>query len=95
MNEAILNANKVKTAYEIAEELHNKTLRIAEEEAAALLKEHDDEVRERTARKAALNSKWGTPSKPPAHHDTPSKVCTTSETPDKAPIIRSFSTPMK
>ena len=59
MNEAILNANKVKTAEEVAKEIQMKTVKAAAEEAAAKQREMEEEKRERLARKAALNAKWG------------------------------------
>jgi hypothetical protein len=59
MNEAILNANKVKSAAEVAAELQAKADAVKAEEEAAAKAKAEDEKAARAARKAALNAKWG------------------------------------
>lgn len=58
MNEAILNANKVRTADDIAREIQRATVKAAAEEAAAKQRLKEDEYQARLARKQALNAKW-------------------------------------
>ncbi len=59
MNEAIKNANKVKTAEEIALEVHFEAERRKKEEEAEAKRKEEEEKAARAARKAALNAKWG------------------------------------
>lgn len=59
MNEAILNANKIKSAAEVLAEAQAKADKIKEEEEAAARKKDEEEKAARAARKAALNAKWG------------------------------------
>ncbi len=64
MNEAIVNANKVKSAEDIAREIQRATIKAAAEEAAAKQRALEEEKQARSARKAALNAKWGGSSVP-------------------------------
>lgn len=59
MNEAILNANKVKTAAEVAAEVQDKAEQIKAQEEADAKRKEEEEKAARAARKAALNAKWG------------------------------------
>lgn len=59
MNEAILNASKVKSAAEVAAEVSAKADRIKAEEEAEAKRKEEEEKAARAARKAALNAKWG------------------------------------
>lgn len=58
MQEALENANKVKSAEEVALEVQRAAEKAAAEEAAALKKKEEEEKAARAARKAALNAKW-------------------------------------
>lgn len=58
LNAAILDANRIKSAEEIAAEVKAANERRAEEEAAAEKRKMLDELAARSARKAALNAKW-------------------------------------
>ena len=59
LNSAILDANRIKSAEEIAREVKEANERRAADEAAAEKKKMLDELAARSARKAALNAKWG------------------------------------
>ena len=58
MNDAIMNADKVKSAEEVAKEMKVQAEKQALSEAEALKKKDEDEKAARAARKAALNAKW-------------------------------------
>lgn len=66
LNSAILDANRIKSAEEIAAEVKAANERRAQEEAEAEKKKMLDELAARSARKAALNAKWsgGAPKTP-------------------------------
>ena len=68
LNSAIQDANRIKSAEEIAKEVKEANERRIAEEAAAEKKKMLDELAARAARKAALNAKWGggTPNKTPS-----------------------------
>lgn len=59
MNEAILNANKIKSAAEVAAEVQAKADKIKADEEAEAKRKEEEEKAARAARKAALNAKWG------------------------------------
>lgn len=59
MNEAIQNANKVKSAEEIAREVALEAERRKAEEAAEAKRKEEEEKAARAKRKAELNAKWG------------------------------------
>jgi len=59
LNSAIVDANRIKSAEEIAKEVKEANERRIAEEAAAEKKKMLDELAARAARKAALNAKWG------------------------------------
>ena len=59
LNSAILDANRIKSAEEIAKEVKEANERRLAEEAAAEKKKVMEELAARSARKAALNAKWG------------------------------------
>lgn len=64
LKEALENANKKKSAEEIANDIRLASEKQAEEEAAKKKKAEEDEKAQRAARKAALNAKWGGTSVP-------------------------------
>ena len=54
-----MDANRIKSAEEIAKEVKEANERRIAEEAAAEKKKVMEELAARSARKAALNAKWG------------------------------------
>lgn len=59
MNEAIKNANRVKTAEEIAKEVAEEAERRKAAEEAEKKRKEEEEKAARAKRKAELNAKWG------------------------------------
>jgi membrane protein involved in colicin uptake len=58
LNQALLDANRHKSAEEVAKEMKIQSERVAAEEAARKKKAEEDEKAVRAARKAQLNAQW-------------------------------------
>lgn len=58
LNQALLDANKQKSAEEVARDMKVQSERVAAEEAARKKKAEEDERAQRAARKAQLNAQW-------------------------------------